>query len=359
VLVIGDREVHQATLAPGVRAGDPTVRELLVRWPGQRFVQHGGEGTALLLVRALQPPRAERTWLHAFLFLLTLATTTLAGGFLHPADPLRLRMAFPGGVPLPLPSDLSAGALAAGLWFSLPLVAILGAHELGHYAAARRRGMDVSPPFFVPAPYLVSLIGTFGAFIRIRSPLLTRGTLLEMAAAGPLASFVLSIPAMAAGLALSAPRAAGGGTGMYLGIGGVPDLELGTSLMVGGLRALVPGAGEALVLHPLAVAGWVGFFFTVLNLFPVSQLDGGHVAFALSARAHRWVGFATVGLLLAMGTRSETWLVWAVVVLLLGRGRLGHPPVVDARFRLGPARTAVAWACMAVFVLTLVPVPIR
>jgi membrane-associated protease RseP (regulator of RpoE activity) len=107
------------------------------------------------------------------------------------------------------------------------------------------------------------------------------------------------------------------------------------------------------------VAGWVGLFFTALNLFPVSQLDGGHVAYALSPRLHRLVGLATVGLLLGMGTRAEMWLVWAAVVLVLGRFRLGHPPVVDPRFRLGAARRAVAWGCLVIFVVTLVPVPAR
>jgi Zn-dependent protease len=363
VRFFGGQEIHQAALLPGVEPTGPDVPGALARWPGRRFVQRGPDGTDLLLVRRAYPAPRERTWLHAFLFLLTAATTTLAGAFLHPSNPLDLRMGVLAGMAFPLPGTLSASAVAPGLWFSIPLLAILAAHELGHYGVARRYAMDVSLPYFIPAPYLVSLIGTFGAFIRLRSPLLTRGVLLEMAAAGPLASFVLSLPVLAAGLALSTPIPAAppvAGSGLFLGIGGVAEIQLGESAAVAALRALSPLAGEAvIVLHPVAVAGWVGLFFTALNLFPVSQLDGGHVAYAVSPRLHRLAGFATLGLLLALGLHAAMWLVWVALVLLLGRGRLGHPPVVDPRFRLGTARTAVAWGCLTIFLLTLVPVPAR
>jgi Zn-dependent protease len=360
VLVVGGQELHQATLSPGVDPGSPEVGDLLGRWSGRRYVQPGPDGTDLLLVRRVLPVPGERTWLHVLLFLLTAATTTLAGAFLSPADPLRLRMAGEGYWAVPLPADVSLAAVAHGLWFSVPLLGVLAAHELGHYLYARRHGMDASLPYFIPAPYLVSLIGTFGAFIRLRSPLLTRGSLLEMAAAGPVASFVLSIPVLALGLAMSPavalPPQLSEASGLFLGIGGAPQFAFGESLVVAAIRR-VSAADGPLMMHPMAVAGWVGFFFTALNLFPVSQLDGGHVVYALSARWHRTAGFATLGMLLALGMRAETWLVWAVVVLVIGRGRLGHPPVVDARFRLGRGQTMIAWACLAIFALTLVPVP--
>jgi membrane-associated protease RseP (regulator of RpoE activity) len=223
--------------------------------------------------------------------------------------------------------------------------------------------MDVSPPFFVPAPCMVSLIGTFGAFIRLRSPLLNRSVLLDVGAAGPVVSFLLSIPAVALGLAWSrtVPSADVPEWAQGARIGLVVDnqiLLMGESAVFTLLRTLSPVGDAGLVaLHPLAFAGWLGFFFTALNLFPVSQLDGGHVVFALSRRWHQLVGVMTVALLLALSFGWKGWLFWAVLVMVIGRGRLVHPPVFDPAFRLNLARRAIAWACVAIFFLTLVPIP--
>jgi membrane-associated protease RseP (regulator of RpoE activity) len=272
-----------------------------------------------------------------------------------------MRDASLAGIAIPVPGRLTPLAAAPGLWFSLPLLVILGAHELGHYAMARRHGMDVSPPFFVPAPWMVSLIGTFGAFIRLRSPLLNRSVLLDVGAAGPVVSFLLSIPAIVLGLAWSrtVEEVPAWAQGARIGLV-VNDqmLPMGESALFMLLRTLSPvGDAGFVALHPLAFAGWLGFFFTALNLFPVSQLDGGHVVFALSHRWHQRVGVMTVALLLALSFGWKGWLFWAVLVMVIGRGRLLHPPVFDAELRLNPARRAVAWACIAIFLLTLVPIP--
>jgi membrane-associated protease RseP (regulator of RpoE activity) len=272
-----------------------------------------------------------------------------------------MRDASLAGTAIPVPTRLTPLSVAPGLWFSLPLLLILGAHELGHYTLARRHGMDVSPPFFVPAPWMVSLIGTFGAFIRLRSPLLNRSVLLDVGAAGPIVSFLLSIPAVALGLAWShtvdeVPAWARGAR-----IGLVVDnqmLPMGQSAAFALLRALSPlGDAPFVALHPLAFAGWLGLFFTALNLFPVSQLDGGHVVFALSRRWHLLVGMMTVTMLLALSFGWLGWLFWAVLVMVIGRGRLHHPPVFDPDLRLDPARRAIGWACIAIFFLTLIPIP--
>jgi membrane-associated protease RseP (regulator of RpoE activity) len=287
-------------------------------------------------------------------------TATLAGAGLVDGDPLRFRDVSLGGPAIPVPTRLTPASVAPGLWFSLPLLLILGGHELGHYTLARRHGMDVSPPYFIPVPPFLSLIGTLGAFIRLRSPLLNRAVLLDMGAAGPLAGFVLSVPAVVLGLMMSGRR-----TDMppevTASVGFLVDNQyflMGESLGFAALRALTPMAGPGFVdLHPLAVAGWMGFFFTALNLIPVGQLDGGHVVYSLSPRAHRVAGLVTLALLVAMGTQWLGWLVWAVLIVLVGRGRIAHPPVFDPRFRLNGARRAVAWACIVIFILTFIPAP--
>lgn len=361
VAEVHDLQVFQARLHPGLSLGDADVRRWLDRWPGRVYSQPGPDGVEVTLARRIRPRPRERWWLHLLLLALTVLTATIAGAGLVDGDPLRIREASFAGTAIPVPTRLTPLAVAPGLWFSLPLLVILGAHELGHYAMARRHQMDVSPPYFVPAPWLVSLIGTFGAFIRLRSPLLNRSVLLDVGAAGPVVSFLLSIPAIVVGLAWSRTAAETPAWAQGARIGVVVDgypLLMGESAMFTLLRTLSPvGDAGFVALHPLAFAGWLGFFFTALNLFPVSQLDGGHVVFALSRRWHQFVGAMTVALLLALSLGWKGWLFWAVLVMVIGRGRLLHPPVVDAAFRLDPARRAVAWACIAVFLLTLVPVP--
>lgn len=339
------------------------MRRSLSRWPGRLYAQPGPNGVEVTLARRNRPRPRERWWLHLLLLAATVATATLAGAALVDGDPLRFKDVSPGGPAIPVPTRLTLAAVAPGLWFSLPLLLILGVHELGHYALARRHGMDVSPPYFIPSPPFVSLIGTFGAFIRLRSPLLNRAVLLDMGAAGPLAGFILAVPTVLAGLMLSTPiEAARLPPGMTSRIGIVVDnalqLRLGESLGFMLLRMISPLRDAAFIdLHPLAVAGWMGLFFTALNLLPIGQLDGGHVVYSLSPRAHRVAGIFTLALLLGMGTRWLGWLVWAVLILAVGRGRIAHPPVFDPSFRLNGPRTAIAWACIAIFILTFVPVP--
>lgn len=362
VAEVHDQQVFQALLLPGRSLADADVRAWLDRWPGRVYAQSGPRGTQVTLARRIRPRPRERWWLHLLLLALTVATATVAGAALVDGNLLGIRNSSVGGIAIPVPTRLTPMAAAPGLWFSLPLLLILGAHELGHYALARRHGMDVSPPYFIPAPWMVSLIGTFGAFIRLRSPLLNRAVLLDVGAAGPLAGFALSVPAVAVGLAMSRtvadplpPWAAGARIGV---LANGELLPMGESALFALLRVLSPVGDAAFVaLHPLALAGWFGLFFTALNLFPASQLDGGHVVYALSRRAHGPAGVMTVLLLLALSWVWPGWMAWAVLVMAIGRGRLAHPPVFDPDFRLSPARRAAAWACIAIFFATLVPVP--
>jgi hypothetical protein len=356
VLAVHDLEVLQGRLYPGLRAGDPEVRRLLDEW-AVAYVRDDPSGIELTLARTLSARRRERWWLHLLLFALTLVTTTYAGALIG-VGPAELRWLGYGTLAIPVPSGAWLPMFAAGLWFSLPLCAILGAHEMGHFVAARRHAIDVSPPYFIPAPWLVNLIGTFGAFIRLRSPLLNRVALLDVGAAGPLAGFLVAVPVTAAGLALSRPldQAPTGGWTMGVSIVG-EHLPLGESALLLLLSSATGSEAPFLELHPLAFAGWVGLFFTALNLFPVGQLDGGHISFALSAAAHRVAAAAAVGILLALALVWPGWLVWVGVILVVGRGRIFHPPVLDPEFPLDPARRRIAWLCAAIFLVTLVPVP--
>jgi membrane-associated protease RseP (regulator of RpoE activity) len=361
LMEVHDQQVFQARLSPGLTVQDPQVRQWLSRWPGRLYAQPGADGVEITLARRSRPRTRERWWLHLVLLLATVVTATLAGAGLTDGDPLRFRDVSLGGLAIPVPTRLTAGAVAPGLWFSIPLLLILGVHEMGHYALARRHGMDVSPPYFIPVPPFVSLIGTFGAFIRLRSPLLNRAVLLDMGAAGPLAGFALSLPTVVAGLLMS-DRVTGMPPDITASIGFVVDnrylFPMGESLAFAALRALTPmGGAEFVDLHPMAVAGWMGLFFTALNLLPVGQLDGGHVVYSLSQRAHRVARLLTLALLFAMGTQWLGWLVWGVLILVVGRGRVAHPPVFDPGFRLNGPRRIVAWACIVIFVLTFVPVP--
>lgn len=300
-----------------------------------------------------RPRTRERWWLHLLLLVLTLATTTAAGALLH-GQPLA-----PTGAVL-APLGFSLDAVRLGLAFSLPLLAILLAHELGHYLTARRYGMDVSPPYFIPAPHVVNLIGTFGAFIRLRSRMANRRALFDVGAAGPLAGFAVALPAAVVGLAWSSPAAApaAGAGGFVVVFAGTP-VWLGSSLLFEGLATGFAPRAPVIVLHPLAFAAWLGFFVTALNLVPLSQLDGGHILYALGGRWQRPVAWAFVGVLLALGVFWWGWWLWTAVILLFGRGRVAHPPMWDVVSPLPPWRRRGAWACIALFVLTFTPVPLR
>jgi len=359
-------EVVRGTLSPGLNTHSPAVRALLRQWPGTHFTQAGPGGTELTLIRRLVPEARERWWVHLLLFVLAGVTTTLAGAHFLGRDALEYA---PGPWGLELPVRVLPAEFALGLYFSVPLLLILLGHELGHYLVARRHRMDVSPPYFAPAPHMLSVIGTLGAFIRLRSALINRAMLLDVGAAGPLASFALSVPLLVLGLSWSRPLALAApsegpfpASRLMVLFDGQP-IWLGDSLLIHGLAKLVAAPAPTLWLHPLALAAWLGLFVTTLNLLPFSQLDGGHVLYALLGHGQRVVGIVGLGVLLVMGKGSwGGWWGWWLgggVALLLGRGRVAHPPVLDPDFRLNPARRAVGWACVVILVLTFVPVPIR
>ncbi len=282
---------------------------------------------------------------NAALFVLTFLTTTMAGAYMAGADLSILR---------PFSSGLQ---LYAGLTFSIPLMAILLAHEMGHYLTARRNRVDVSPPYFIPAPFpSVFIIGTFGAFIRMRSMPRSRRVLFDIGAAGPWAGVLVTIPILVIGLFLSKVGP------LNKSVGG---LELGNSLLFHQLAKWILHVDPDTVsvdLHAMAFAGWLGLFVTALNLLPASQLDGGHVIYALFGRRHRTISrLVVLGCILMVVVPFLLgksfwygWLFWAVMLFAFG---LGHPVTADIDTPLDPLRRFAAWASIALFIVTFSPVP--
>jgi membrane-associated protease RseP (regulator of RpoE activity) len=222
---------------------------------------------------------------------------------------------------------------------------ILLAHELGHYLIARKHGLDVTLPYFIPAP---SLIGTFGAFIRMRSPVRDRRMLLDVGAAGPLVGIAVSIPFLILGFRLSEVKLIEGQAGM----------SLGSSLLLSLLSWLVVGPipnGYDIVIHPVGFAGWIGLLVTSLNLLPIGQLDGGHVAYALLGERQNKISRYVFLAILALGIFGwQGWLLWSLLLFIMG---FRHPRPLEWWVPLDRKRKVIGWVAVAVFILTFIPVP--
>jgi Zn-dependent protease len=352
-----DRDVVDALVHPVHARPSDALAAALAQWPGSYYWSDEPEGRHVVLTRPRARPR-ERWGLHLLLFLATLYTVTFTGAVLANAIPYSgLFTFFTSGYP-GSPGFLQAWS--AGLSFSLPLLAILLCHELGHYAVARDYHVDVSPPYFIPAPMFPTFIGTMGAFIRLRSVLSDRRQLLDVGVAGPIAGFLVALPVLVVGLVLSQPAPPEAGLrGLAVYFGGGPQIPLGDSLLTFGLRQLLFSHAVLISVHPAAFAGWVGMFVTMLNLLPISQLDGGHILYAALPRWHRQIALGFWLLILVLGWYWRGWLVWLALVLALSRGRIGNPPVLAAHRPLPPSRRALAWAALVLFIVTFAPVPFR
>ncbi|MFN2570701.1 MAG: site-2 protease family protein [Gemmatimonadales bacterium] len=345
-----DREVIDALVDPAHREPSPQLAEALRQWPGTYYWSRETDGHHLVLTRSTY--RAREAWLlHGLLLAATLFMTTMSGAVIAGALPARLLVLFN-----PAMWDWAfLRAWTTGLGFSLPLLAILLCHELGHYLTARRYQLNVSPPFFLPGPPTPIGIGTFGAFIRLRTVLTDRRQLLDVGAAGPIAGFLVALPIRWWGFAHSQLlESSVSGMSVQSGWGILP---LGDSLITKLLRVLIHKNNGELVLHPAAFAGWLGMYVTLLNLLPIAQLDGGHILYAALPRVQRWVARIFWVVILLMGYFSKTWLLWGIIVLLLSRGRFGHPPVLDAYRPLPKSRIWVLCVSLLLFVLTFAPAP--
>lgn len=267
--------------------------------------------------------------LSALLLAVTFITTLFAGalqhGTLNPFQP---------------------GVLGDALSFSLFLMAILGLHETGHFLLARRHGVQATLPFFIPAP---TLIGTFGAVIRIQSPIPHRRALMEIGAAGPIFGFLVAVCAAAIGLPLSR-------TAPPVQINRSPHLLLGENLLFLLLEKFFAAGGSqgTLSLHPIAFAAWIGFFVTALNLFPIGQFDGGHILYALFPHFHRVVSRIVQVFLVGLGFFWPGWWVWAFISFVFP---MRHQGCLDELKPIGLREKMIAVATLLMFVLCFTPVP--
>jgi membrane-associated protease RseP (regulator of RpoE activity) len=294
-------------------------------------------------VMRARPP--ERRRLHLVLFLLTVVTTLVVG-----AQHFASFAADFGDRPL----EVSGVAFFLnGLWYSASILAILGAHEFGHYFACKFYGVDATLPFFIPAP--LPLTGTLGAFIRIRQIIPNKRALFDIGIAGPIAGFLVAVPVLLVGMGLSRVTALPSDTSGFV--------ELGEPLLFRAIAWLYwgnPPDGYSVNMHPMAFAAWFGMLATALNLFPIGQLDGGHISYAVLGRRSTFVTLATVAALVGLTFVSNSWLVWTVltVAMLLAFGPR-HPRTVDEDVPLDKGRLWLAVFALVMFVVCFTPAPIE
>lgn len=331
---VGDSSVFHGRPVPGAAGAFESILPELERRGGAAAVQRTGRGTAAVVVgpapaTATRSNRATRPYVNLILLGATLVTTTWAGA-LHAGTDL---LAQPGrwldGVP-----------------YALALLLILGIHEMGHYLLGRMRRVDVSLPYFIPAPFF---LGTFGAFIRMRGEVRDRNAYFDIGVAGPLAGVVVAVVAVLVGVSSGTT----GGVGNH---GMVPD----SSLLFGALYRMAGGANPdaPVSLGPVAFAGWLGLLITALNLIPVGQLDGGHVTYAVLGRAwSRVVGRIAIGTMLVLGLLfSYHWLMWGLFVWVLAG--TDHAPSRNELTRLTGGRAAVAGVTLLLFLSIILPWPV-
>jgi Zn-dependent protease len=302
---------------------------------GPRFREQGytallreeRQGVALVGMPGVIEAAPSRLWVALLLFALTVVSTTFVGGLTATGFDLGLGLAFSGA-----------------------LMTILLSHEMGHYLVARRFGVAVSYPFFIPMP--IFLLGTMGAFISIKEPLPNRKTLLAIGIAGPLAGLVVTIPLLLLGLNLSEVQPIPSGEGYF---------TEGNSLLYALAKYLVfgqwlPSNGVDVFIHPVALAGWAGVLLTGLNLLPAGQLDGGHIAVALlGPRIAQWLTIAIAGLMVVLGFQWNGWFLWAIIIALFG---LQRTPLLDEVTPLRGTWRLLALLGLLVFAITFTPVPI-
>jgi membrane-associated protease RseP (regulator of RpoE activity) len=269
-------------------------------------------------------------WTNLVLFLLTVLTTFAAGAIMEGKN------------------ILSDPLLILNGWsFAVPLLSILLCHEFGHYIESRINGIKVSLPYFIPGP---TILGTFGAVIRSKSPFKNRKNLLDVGAAGPIAGFVVAVVMVILGLSFSKVAEA------------VPQggIHLGDSLIFKLLSFLVlknVPEGHDVFLSPTAFAGWAGILVTMLNLLPIGQLDGGHIIYALLGKIQKKIALVAVLALIPLGIFLwEGWLVWVVLILII---KLGHPPTLNDQIPLDLKRKIIGWTAMFIFILSFTPMPIK
>jgi membrane-associated protease RseP (regulator of RpoE activity) len=272
----------------------------------------------------------KKPYLHILLFILTLFSTITVGAIHQGVNPFIEPLNIYKGIP-----------------FSIALLIILLSHEFSHYLASRRHGVEATLPYFIPAP---TLFGTFGAFIKMKSPITTRNALMDIGSSGPIAGFFVSILVTIIGLPLS----------KIVPVNNISEvIKLGDSLLFSFLTKLILGSvpsNHEIFLHPVAFAGWIGFFVTSMNLLPVGQLDGGHILYSLLGERHKLISISLIIFMIILGIFVwEGWIVWSILLVILG---FKHPPIIYSEVPLASNRKIIGWSTLIIFILTFTPVPV-
>jgi len=344
--------LYHGIVKPGFEDSLPDIRRWFEKRPGTLLAERANG--RIVLTYQLTVEKRVNLALHLGLVAGAVITLLVAGAFppdvgIRPLD--GYRSLFAGIVAFLRGNDAALveflrRVLTDGVPFCFGMLAILAAHEGGHYVASRRYGMSCSLPYFIPSPMWP---GTFGAVIRLRTPMLHRRALIDVGAAGPLAGIAATVPILLYGIHTS-----------KLVPAGTSGIAVGSPILMDVLIKLVHGTippGFALDLSPLAVAGWFGLLITSLNLLPVGQLDGGHVLYALVGRAQGCVGWAFVALVSYLALFVwPGWIVWLMLMLFLIRVK--HPRLVDEEIELSPGRVVIGVVCIVVFLLSFMPLPI-
>jgi membrane-associated protease RseP (regulator of RpoE activity) len=301
--------------------------------PMIRF-EHGEH--ILYIVKKPKEKKRKSVWINIVLLIATIFTTTLAGS-LQWTDMYQLDWM----------NMFSFTYLWQGfMFFSVPLLLILGVHEMGHYYASKKHHVDASLPYFIPLPPPF-ILGTFGALISTREPIPDRKALLDIGIAGPLCGFLVAIPVTILGFILMQQHPVmlpAAGENMTL----LPPLLL---QWIGNLFTVPSNA----VIHPTLFAGWVGIFLTAVNLLPAGQLDGGHIARALLKEKHKYVSWVVVFVLMALSFFYTGWLIFAIFILLFVGTQ--HQPPLNEITRLDSKRILLGVLILVVFILSFAPIP--
>jgi hypothetical protein len=302
-----------------------------------------------LLALAPKPliPKPKPIWVNILLLAAAIITTTLVGSqfWLWLIEGVSSEGGFPPfGWLLLKPFYLKKGAI----YYSLPILSILGCHELGHYFVSKRHKVPATLPYFIPFPPLPSVLspGTFGAVISTRGTIPDKRALLDIGLAGPLVGFLVAIPVTLIGLNLA----------LQLPIPEVAESEffLASPLLLIVLEKIV-NVPPILPLHPTLFAGWLGLLVTAINLLPAGQLDGGHVAYALLGGKQKYASWATLILMLALSFWFPTWILFAFIILMIG---MRHPPPLNDVTPLSLRGKLLSLIALLIFILSFVPIPI-
>jgi len=300
---------------------------------------HHKQGMHLLVAKDIRPKEKRTPWLNIILAVLTIVSMTITYAFFeHGMDVLN-----------------NPELILSGVSFMASLMCILTFHEFGHYFAGRKHKADVSLPYFIPAPYPVTIFGTLGAFIKSKTPFKNRTELFDVGVAGPLAGFIPAVLILTYGLATAGfePSPTVAGEGAYV--------VFGDSLILILLQNLVSPPipeGYHILLNPFIYAGWVGLFVTMMNLLPMGQLDGGHIIYALvGKKIHKYIANIVLVILLALGFVWTGWIFWAALVTFIIKVK--HPPTMNDVTPLDRRRKIIGWIAVGIFILTFVPMPFK